>query len=243
MKTTASCILKESFLLLATVSLVSAQKAGDVIINEIGFGNSVEGDYVELLVVKPGGVAMAGWFLTDLKSADDTPTGDEGVIKFSDEEGSIFHETIPQGTYILVCLGSKDLKYGGARQEEDVQISDGNNRIVVFADGISPHALPTHGVIQLRDSDNVALVSRWANYGGIDIVAWDERCSWKGDKITEIQLLPDKAPTLAYFVPSERTLEAIGANEDAANWVITQNLKYATPGFCNPSVDDSLLYR
>ncbi|MFA7229561.1 MAG: hypothetical protein WC061_11040, partial [Melioribacteraceae bacterium] len=88
---------------------ILAQKEGDVIINEIGNGGTKNsmytgGDYIELLVLKPEGVKLAGCFLTDLSSPGGTAKETEGFIKFSDKGGSLFNSFLPRGTYILICL-------------------------------------------------------------------------------------------------------------------------------------------
>ena len=67
--------LKSLIISIFTIFLVYnftySQAEGDVVINEIGNNGTKKklytgGDYVELLVVKDGGVKLAGWYLTDL---------------------------------------------------------------------------------------------------------------------------------------------------------------------------------
>ena len=139
----------KKFLLLAFIPLffagdAAARTESGVIINEIGNGGAKKGtytgaEYIELFVTKPEGISIAVWYLTDLSSPDDKPGEKEGSIEFSGGDSSVFRQIIPQGTYIVICLGKRGALYGGSSIAEDVSLTDGNNRIVVFA-----YDSPTH---------------------------------------------------------------------------------------------------
>jgi hypothetical protein len=143
-------------LLLAGTLLASlhawAESEGDDIINEIGNSGTKKdactgGDFVELFVLKPEGVRLAGWYLTDLSTLTGTAKETEGRVRFSYAEGSILRQVIPQGTFILVWLSSKDSVEAGAKHHEDIALNDGSHRIVVFA-----YNSPRHMDGQERDS-------------------------------------------------------------------------------------------
>src|ERR1035437_9634207 len=153
-----------------------AQKEGDVIINEIGNSGKKSlyngGEYVELLVLKEGGIKLAGWYLTDLTSPTSTTKETEGAIKFSDGSKSVFNQTLPKGTYVLVCLGEKSDKYGTSGMTEDLKTDDGNNKIVVFAYGSPDNIDTAGGKIVLTGKDNLALLSAWDKKKAVDVLTW-----------------------------------------------------------------------
>jgi len=227
-----------AFILLLSINLL-AQKEGDVIINEIGNGGTKKAmysgsDYVELLVLKPEGVKLAGWYLTDLSSPGGTPKETEGYIKFSDKEGSIFNEVLPKGTYILICLGDAGSLFGNEVQKEFVK----GNRIVVFAGEKNKHIEKTDGTITLTGKDNIALVSSWQKNSAVDIVSWEGSTSWTGGEVTQLPLDALENGKIAYFVPSEGNFKN---NSSVQNWVSVSDVKEATPGAVNKNVDMSLL--
>lgn len=238
--------LKSSFTFLIAILMLSgfsySQTEGDVIINEIGNNGGKKklytgGDYVELLVVQDGGVKLAGWFLTDLSGPGGTPKETEGYIKFSDQEGSIFNEVIPQGTYVLVCLGSSDEFYGDSRIKEDVSLSDGNNRIVVFAYDSKKHIEAVEGTIVLTGRDGIALTSAWNKKSAVDVVAWGGKMNWTGCDMTELPEEYLDNGSIIYFKPATGNFTN---NTNVADWVTTTKYKDATPGAKNKDVDDSV---
>jgi len=238
------------YLLLAGIFLAPwnawAQSEGDVIINEIGNHGTKRaaytgGDYVELLVLKPEGVKLAGWYLTDLSSQTGTPKETEGRIRLSDAEGSVFTHTIPQGTYILIWLSAKDSVADVAKQQEDVSIDDGNNRIAVFAYDSPKHIDKQEGYINLTGKDNLVLLKSWSKDGAIDAVAWGGSSKWIGCQVTE--LAPDAVENgdLTWFVPKGNALTEFKDNTDPQTWKTSTDVKDATPGGTNKGVDDSSL--
>lgn len=217
---------------------LSAQKEGDVIINEIGNGGTKKtmysgGDYIELLIVKPEGVKLAGWYLTDLSSPSGTPKETEGYIKFSDKEGSVFNQVLPKGTYILVCLGNSQLPYGA-----DIQKESNSGRIVVFADQTNKHIEKVEGTIVLTGKDNIALVSAWEKNSAIDALSWMGSSSWTGCETTQLALETLDNGKVAYFTPADGNFKN---NSNPSNWISSSETKDATAGSVNKNVDDSLL--
>ena len=229
-------------LTILTIFPVIAQKEGDVIINEIGNGGTKKatyhgGDYVELLVLKPEGVKLAGWYLTDLSNPKGTAKETEGSIKFSDEEGSVFNSVIPKGTYILICIGTPDEEYGNAMQNEKTDLK-GDNKVVVFTETSENHIEKSSGKISLTGKDNLALVSAWDKNSAVDIFTWGGATGWTGCEITEV---PEEAlmnGEIIYFVPENNFF----ANNTLAQfWVSTSDADDSTPGSVNKTVDDSSL--
>lgn len=220
-----------------------AQKEGDIIINEIGNGGTKKamyagGDYVELLILKPEGLKLAGWYLTDLSSPTGTAKETEGRIKFSDTEGSVFNQLLPKGTYILICLGENGKNYGGMVQNEIIELKEGQNRIVVFSEGSSKHIEKTDGTISLTGKDNVALVSSWDKNSAVDLVTWEGSSTWTGCEATLLPVDLLENGEIVYFKSSGETF----SNNSATQlWISTADEKEATPGKVNNDVNDSFL--
>jgi hypothetical protein len=225
---------------------VSAQSQGDVIINEIGNNGTQKraytgGDYVELLVLKPEGVRLAGWYLTDLSSITGIAKETEGRVRFSDADGSVFRQTIPQGTYILVWLSSKDSIADVARQQEEITLHDGQRSIVVFAYDSPKHIDGQEGYINLTGKDNLTLLKSWSRDGAVSGVIWGGSSKWTGCKDTELppEMLANGA--VAWFVPRTKTLPDVRDNTDPNCWKSSILKEDATPGKTNKGADDSLI--
>lgn len=223
-----------------------AQSEGDVIINEIGNSGTKKdaytgGDFVELLVLKPEGVKLAGWYLTDLSTLTGTAKETEGRVRFSDAEGSIFQQIIPQGTYILVWLSSRDSVAAVAKQQEDVALNNGNHRIVVFAYNSPEHMDGQEGYINLTGKDNLVLLKSWRRDGAIDAVVWGATSKWTGCQPTELPTQALGNGSVAWFVPRAKTMQDFKDNSDPACWKSSTNADDATPGRTNKGVDDSIL--
>jgi hypothetical protein len=221
-----------------------AQNNGDVIINEIGNSGKHSlyngGEYVELLVLKEGGINLAGWYLTDMTSPTSVAKETEGAVRFSSGPKSVFNKIIPKGTYVLVCLGEKSDKYGASEIEEDVKIDDGNNRIVVFAYYSPDNIDTTGGKIVFTGKDNLALLSAWDKKKAVDIVTWGGASKWEGCPVTE--LTPEVLDNgyIAYFKPVNGNF---ADNTSPASWISTPKAVDATPGAVNKDVDDSALQK
>jgi hypothetical protein len=223
-----------------------AQADGDIIINEVGNsgtkkGTYAGGDFVELLVLKPEGVTFAGWYLTDLSTLTGTTKETEGWVRFSDAEGSVFRQTIPQGSYILVWLSSKDSSTEVAKQEEDISLGDGNNRIVVFAHDSPRHMDKQEGYINLTGKDNLVLLKSWSRDGAVGAVVWGGTSKWTGCTGTELPLEALANGSVAWFVPRSKTLSDFRGNTDPQCWKSSTDADDATPGRTNKGVDDSIL--
>jgi len=242
-----SPLIKNIGLVLIAAGMISgdviARSDGGVIINEIGNGGTKKdkyngGDYIELLVTRPGGMTLAGWYLTDLASPSDSPKESEGFIRFADSDSSVFRQTMPQGTYILICLGTKDDLYGESKMKEDVSLTDGNNRIVVFAYGSPKHIEPKKGKTSLTAGDNIALLSEWRVNAAISIVTWGGRSLWTGCKPTVLPAAMGDNGSIFYFVPKGRKREDdFNNSKDSKLWITTDDVRNATPGRKNPGIE------
>jgi len=223
-----------------------AQSDGDVIINEIGNTGTTKsayagGDFVELLVLKPEGIKLAGWYLTDLSTLSGTAKETEGRVRFSDAEGSIFRETFPQGTYILVWLSSKDSVAEVAKQKEDLVLNDGNNRIVVFTCNSPEHMDSREGYINLTGKDNLVLLKSWSRDGAVDAVVWGGTSKWTGCQPTELPIEALANGAVAWFVPRGKTIPDFRDNQDPKYWRSSAGANDATPGRTNKGVDDTMV--
>lgn len=222
------------------------QSEGDVIINEIGNSGTQKnsyagGDFVELLVLKPEGVNLAGWYLTDLSSPSGTPKATEGRVRFSDAERSIFRENIPAGTYVVVWLSSKDSVMDVAKQQEDLSLADGNNRIVVFAYDSPKQMDQQEGYINLTGKDNLVLLRSWGRGSAIDAISWGGTSRWDGCQGTQ---LPEEAlsnGTVAWFARRTDTLSEFRQNTDPQFWMSSKDATSATPGGPNKGDDGSIV--
>jgi hypothetical protein len=237
-------ILISIFSILIVYGSVYTQVEGDVVINELGNNGKKKklytgGDYIELLVVKDAGMKLAGWYLTDLSSPGGTPKETEGYVKFSDKDNSVFNQVIPKGTYILVCLGDSLEKYGAEVVKEDVDLKDGNNRIVVFAYQSPNHVEPVEGTIVLTGKDGVALSSAWDKKTAVDVVGWGGKMSWVGCEATELPLEYLDNGSIVYFKPVDGNFKN---NTKVESWITTTETQDATPGAKNKDVDDSALF-
>jgi hypothetical protein len=223
-----------------------AQLEGDVIINEIGTHGTSKttyrgADFVELLVLKPEGVKLGGWYLTDLSSISGNPKETEGLVRFADTDGSVFQQTIPQGTYILVWLSAKDSVEALKNEAEDVSVADGNNRITVFAYDSPKHIDKQDGYMNLTGKDNVVVLSSWRKDGSVDQAAWGGSTKWTGCVTTELPMESMKNGSIARFSPKKSAIPEFRVNTDSLDWTITQTESDATPGLKNIGVDDACL--
>jgi hypothetical protein len=244
-------IMKTSLLsLLVTVFLsgtaVLAQSEGDVIINEIGNNGTQQGaytggDYVELLVLKSGGINLAGWHLTDLSSLTGTPKATEGRIRFSDAEGSIFRQVIPQGTYVLIWLSAKDSVSDLALHQEDVSLNDGNNRVVVFAHNSPKHIDRQEGYVNLTGKDNLALLKSWNRDAAIDALVWGGTSRWTGCQPTDLGEQALGNGTVVWFVPEGTSAADFKNNAAPQNWKSSAGASNSSPVWAYEGIDDSSL--
>lgn len=214
-------------LLLLPALLAAAVQAGaadrGVTVTEIGNNGSKNalytgGEYLELLVTAEEGATLAGWVLTDLSSPTGTPKENEGSVRFSDAEGSLFRSMLPQGTVVLVCLGGRSELYGAAAVEEDVSTEDGNSRIVVFAYGSPAHMTPGEGTVRFTGKDNIALLTGWTRDAAVSVVTWGGSSSWTG--CTPAQLAQE-------MLENGRIA---ARNADGAGWTGTADAQQASPG-------------
>jgi len=233
-------------LLLGGIAAGRAQTDGSVIINEIANSGTktsayTGGEYVELLVVQAEGVKMAGWYLTDMSNPGSEPKQDEGWIRFSDSPWSVFTRTIPSGTYILICFGEKDMRYGSREIEEDATLDDGNNRLVLFAYGSPEHINRGKGLIGFTGRDNIALLTDWAKDAAVDIVTWEGASMWEGAMVTELPQDMVNNGKIIWFAPYGFQRANFVYNSYPGSWRDSESSRNATPGARNADVIDTAL--
>jgi hypothetical protein len=225
---------------------IAGEHDNEIIINEIGNGGTKRGmytgkEYVELLVVKPEGVKLAGWYLTDLASPSAKRLDNEGALRFSDRDGSVFKQTIPSGTYIVVCLGHAGDTVGTEPMGEDVSLTDGNNRVVVFADSLSKHIDIAQGAFQINGKDNLVLLSAWKKNAAVNMLVWEGGCSWTGCTPLEVPKDMIDNGAILYFAPGGKNRESFYEVTNIVRWASSTYPGDATPGRKNPGVDDRQL--
>jgi hypothetical protein len=148
---------------------------------------------------------------------------------------------IPQGTYILVWLSSKDSVADVARHEEDVSLVDGNNRIVVFAGHSYKHIDRREGYINLTGKDNLALLKSWNRDAAIDALVWGGTSRWTGCQSTDLGEQALGNGTVVWFVPEGTSVADFRNNAVPQNWKGSTGASNSSPGWANEGIDDSSL--
>ncbi|MCX6137124.1 MAG: hypothetical protein NTV54_06480 [Ignavibacteriales bacterium] len=236
------------FLFLAgSVVVFAGEHENEIIINEIGNSGTKKGaytgkDYIELLVLKPEGVRLAGWYLTDLASPSSKGKENEGAIRFSAKEGSVFNQIIPQGTYVVVCMGHSGDTVGTDPMKEEVLLTGGKNRIVVFADSLSRHIERTQGNLILNGKDNLVLLGDWKKDAAVNMLVWEGGCSWTGCTPLEVPKEMIDNGAILYFTPGGIDLKSFYHSTEIVRWASSTYPGDATPGKSNPGVDDRILH-
>lgn len=156
-----------------------APQAGDVVINAFGHagnhilaGKPVAGEWIELLVRRPGGVNLQGWRLTD----NDTKTGmDEGSLIFGGHQALA---NVPQGSSVWLIVSetaTNDLNF----PEDDL---NGRDQSLILYAGNGNLNLTTDPWFHLGPLDNLALLApgptdSFEDDQGVDFVTLGKRSS------------------------------------------------------------------
>jgi len=191
----------------------------EVIINE--FDADVTNEWVELLVIKTGGIDLRNWILSDEDPVNmSTPT--EGNIIFANNSSL---SNIPKGTYLVVVNGSgtDDTNYS----DKNMTLYTGNSLLSVT------------GTFDLNNSgDNITL---WYDDNG----TWDSVNSIGIDHISyKISISPPAGVTWSGPISGTRDSSGNEAyfsdgsnynNDSSTNWTASQS---HTQGSGNPGQDD-----
>lgn len=160
-----SIVLK--FFLLSFPSLCFAQNLpNDVIINEFIANPTVGKEWIELLVVKPGGVDMRNWRITDLGGPTSAPSATEGVLTFPNTN---YLANVPLWTRVVIVLKTPDSNVNTFVQ--DTISSD--RTLVLFTVGIPGGVLDSTRTLDLSATDNCVLLDGQLTTGAVvDVVSW-----------------------------------------------------------------------
>ncbi len=175
-------------------SPVFSQSENDVIINEILHGATYK-DAVELLVIKPGGVDMRGWILTDLFSPTATLSTSEGTLTLPQNP---FLSNVSQFTRVVLIADA-----GGATLPIAVEdtIASGDSTLVLLP--VTLGGLLLHNGtnrFNLASNDNVVLLTgpNLTTGSVIDIMSYGGDISgWTGAAWRNNLSLP--SGVIAYF--------------------------------------------
>lgn len=178
-------------------AVIVAQTENDVIINEI-LNGSLYRDAVELLVLKPGGVDMRGWTITDMSTPSTSPSTTEGYCVFPQNP---FLQNVPQFTRIVLVFYKSSTAASPMAQQDTIAMDD--STIVLFAFGPDSllNSVPAGSGVNLGNNDNVILVagSNLSSDPVIDAVFYGTSSnSWPGT--TWVNNIADIASSqIAYF--------------------------------------------
>lgn len=198
---------------------------GDVIINEFSVNASGK-EFVELLVVKPGGVDMRGLRLSDVSTKAGSGMGTEGHLDFPSVS---YLENVPQGTRV-VCVLLTPADSANA-YVQDIDHSD--KKLVLFTKALPGGVLDTVQVLDLSTNENIVLLGgKLSTSATIDYVAAGTNTSIGGfsDAVWPANLRTSASNAVNYFTNSTG-----GGfdNNDTTKWVQNAALTNATPGAIN----------
>ncbi len=221
----------------------------DVVINEFAINPSTANgkEYVELLVVTPGGVNMQGWTLSDVGTRAGSTGTTEGDVTLP--ASAAYLSNVPQGTYVVIVFTTPTANTHTLA--EDVSLTDGNNRLVLIIGTTT--GLVTAGTIDNATNDNLQLyagtrasgtlidqVLCGTNTSYIADATWgDNNPSTPEDNVNGGTTLP--ANSAVRFVPTANTLAGFRDNDAGARFVVEGNTTtpyYGTPGTTNKDVAD-----
>ncbi|HXF04958.1 MAG TPA: hypothetical protein VNM72_06035 [Blastocatellia bacterium] len=219
----------------------------DVIINEFVVNPTSGKEYVELLVVRPGGADLRGWTLSDVGTRAGSPSGAEGDVTLP--SSASFLGCVPQGTYVVIVLTTPSANTNTLT--EDTTLDDGNNRLVLIA-GVT-NGMATAGTLDISTNENLQvyagnratgpLIDQVLAGNNTSLIAgatWgDNNSTTTGDNINAGSAMPSNAAVR--FVPSATTLDGFQDNDTGSRFSVDAN-SYGSPGSKNSGVssDSSL---
>ncbi|MDP2208289.1 MAG: T9SS type A sorting domain-containing protein [Bacteroidota bacterium] len=213
------------FILVIPGLVFSQVVPGDVIINEFSVNASGK-EFVELLVIKPGGVDMRGLRLSDVGTKAGAGGSTEGHLDFPDVS---YLQNVPQGTRV-VCVLLTPADSANA-YTQDLDPSD--KKLVLFTKAIPDGVLDTVRVLDLSTNENIVLLAGPLSTSvTIDYVATGTNTSIGGftDAVWTANLRTSASNAVNYFTNSTG-----GGfdNNDTTKWVQNDILTNATPGAIN----------
>ncbi len=205
-------------------NLLAQNFYNDVIVNEFSVNPAAGKEWVELLVVKPGGVDMRNWQITDLGGPTAPPTATEGTLIFPNAN---YLTSVPEGAHVVVVLKTPAANSNTFIQ--DTIATDGT--LVLFSVGLAGGVLDTTRTMDLSTTDNCVLVDGLLTGTIIDLIGWGGSiASWNPAGLWA-DTLHVSSNEGAYFTNSPDC----GLINDAATigWFEHQTSSSLTPGQAN----------
>jgi hypothetical protein len=199
---------------------------GDIIINEFAVNCSGK-EFVELLVVKSGGVDMRGLRLSDVSTKAGAGSTTEGHLDFPDVS---YLQNVPQGTRVVCVLVTP--RDSANQHTQDLDPSD--NTLVLFTSALPGGVLDSvANVLDLSTNENIVLLDgKLSNSVTIDYVATGTNTSISGfpDATWPANLRTSTSNRVNYFKNSPSN----GFNNnDTTYWIQNDVMTNATPGALN----------
>ncbi|MDI6779656.1 MAG: hypothetical protein QME25_05625, partial [Bacteroidota bacterium] len=199
---------------------------GDIIINEFAVNSSGK-EFVELLVVKPGGVDMRGLRLSDVSTKAGAGSTTEGHLDFPDVT---YLSNVPQGTRVVCVLVTPRDSVNAYTQDLDPS----DLKLVLFTKALPGGVLDSVNVLDLSTNENIVLLNGpLSTSATLDYVATGTNTSIGNFSDTEWfnNLTGGVSNKVYYFQNSSGG----GFNNDDGNigWVAADPMMNATPGAIN----------
>lgn len=219
----------------------------DVVINEFVVNPTSGKEYVELLVVRPGGADLRGWTLSDVGTRTGSTSTTEGDVMLP--SSASFLSCVPQGTYVVIVLTTPSTNTNTLT--EDIALDDGNNRLVLIV-GVT-NGMATTGTLDISTNENLqvyagsratgTLIDQALAGNNTSFIAgatWgDNDSTTTSDNINGGSAVPSNAAVR--FVPSATTVAGFQDNDTGSRFSIDAN-SYGSPGSKNSGVSsDSAL--
>ncbi|RCK73977.1 MAG: 5'-Nucleotidase domain protein [Ignavibacteriae bacterium] len=197
----------------------------DVIINEFTVNPAEGKEYVELLVVKAGGVDLRGFRLSDVGTKGGTTTTAEGHLDFPNET---YLSNLQRGTRIVCVLATPSAN--SVQFTQDTDPSDGV--LILFSSDITGGVLTATGTLDLSTNENIQFLNGpGTDATTIDFVAQGTNTS--SSNFSDATWVQSGAPsassnTVQYFTNNSGT----GLNNDTAavGWLWNRPITEGTPG-------------
>lgn len=213
------------FILIIPGLVFSQVVPGDVIINEFSVNSSGK-EFVELLVVKPGGVDMRGLRLSDVGTKAGAGGATEGHLDFPNVT---YLQNVPQGTRIVCVLLTPADSTNAYTQDFD----PADKKLVLFTKALPDGVLDTVRVLDLSTNENIVLLDGpLSTSATIDYVAIGTNTSLGAfpDAVWPANLRTSTSNAVNYFTNST---SGGFDNNDTTKWVQNAPLANATPGAIN----------
>ncbi len=220
------------FLVVCAVSLFTSTAEAqltqnDVIINEFVVNPTSPGsmkEYVELLVVKSGGVDLRGYRLSDVGTKGGAGGATEGHLDFPNQS---YLSNLPRGTRIICVLETPTVNTNSFVQDTDPS----DSLLILFSSNLAGGVLAATNVMDLSTNENIELLSD-GTAGAVTINfvgCGSNSSSGNFSDATWVGNLPvSTSNDVQYF----RNSSCGGLNNDsgAVGWIANAALADTTPG-------------